>query len=278
MKKENNVIGVVVLYNPKENVINNIKSYNTYCSKLIIVDNSEEINQSIHNELSQLENVEIIILNDNKGIAYALNIGIKKAIKYNYKWLMTMDQDSRFNENLIEKYFETTTSCDLNYVAVIAPNFKFDRKKFFEYDGYKEKKYVMQSGCLINIDICKVIGEFKEEFFIDGVDYEYCLRARKNSYKVLECGNAVLEHNPAETRKFLFFKYGYCSPSRIYYQIRNLLWINKNYKLLKMKIIILYKLFKIIFLFDNKKGYLKMYKRGKKDFYNNKFGKLEEIE
>jgi len=276
MKSNLRILGIVVLYNFDNNVVNNIRTYSNYCEKIIAVDNSETKCQGSIDEIKKIKNLEYISLENNYGIAKALNVGMQYAIKEGYKWALTMDQDSRFSNDIIKVYFETLAQADLNKIAVIAPNYFFDRKDNKEYDGYKEIEYTMQSGNLINVDIYKKIGEFYDEFFIDGVDYEYCIRAKQNNYKVIECGKAILHHSPAITKKTFFgFKYGYCNSTRIYYQVRNLLWISKKYKSLKMKLIVGYKLFKILFLFDNKKEYLKMFKLGVVDFKKNRLGKLK---
>ena len=43
---------------------------------------------------------------------------------------------------------------------------------------------LMSSGMMIDLSKIKDIGFFKEEFFIDEVDLEFCYRAIKKGYKV----------------------------------------------------------------------------------------------
>ena len=43
---------------------------------------------------------------------------------------------------------------------------------------------------------------------------------------------------------------------------------------LKMILIVIYKLFKIVFLFDNKIEYLRMFRLGVKDYKKDRLGKL----
>ena len=275
MKNDIRILGIVVLYNFDDEVVNNIKTYCSYCDKIIAIDNSENKCENSVKKLKEIKNLEYLSLDRNYGIAKALNVGMQYAIKNEYKWALTMDQDSKFNYNIINEYFKTLKNSILDDVAVISPNYYFDRKKNKMYNGYRELQYTMQSGNLINVEIYKKIGEFKEEFFIDGVDYEYCIRANKEKYKVVECGKAILYHKPATTKKTFFgFKYGYCNSIRIYYQVRNLLWISKKYCNFKMILIVMYKLFKILFLFDDKSEYLKMFKLGVKDFKKDRLGKL----
>lgn len=270
----NEVLGIVVIYNPSHEVVDNIKSYSSFCKEVLVIDNSDKIDKDIIVKLKKISNLKYVSLNGNCGLAKALNVGCEYGIKNRYKWVLTMDQDSKFENNIIKTMFDGVTK--LKKVAIISPNYYFDRKRNFVYEGYKEKGYVMQSGNLLSLDVFRKTGKFKEEFFIDGVDYEYCFRLNQLGYSIYECGEAILHHNPGITKKFIFIKYGYCSPLRIYYQVRNLLWINKEYKSIKMLIILLYKLIKILFLFDHKKEFLIMYKKGIIDYKNNRFGKYGE--
>ena len=136
----------------------------------------------------------------------------------------------------------------------------------------------MQSANLMNIKIFMANGMFEEKLFIDCVDYDYCQKALNNGYKIIRCNEAKLIHEPGveKVKKILFYdyKYGWMNETRFYYQIRNLNYLYDKYHVLKFKIIKLYKILKVIFLFDNKKEYFKMLQKGNKDFKNNVYGKI----
>jgi rhamnosyltransferase len=57
-----------------------------------------------------------------------------------------------------------------------------------------ERKTVITSGSLLSVSAFDAIGPFREEFFIDGVDHEYCLRARAKGYRVLLALAPLLLH------------------------------------------------------------------------------------
>ena len=271
------VAGIVVLYNFNKKVVENIRTYTKYCEIVYAIDNSDKKNNLLE-ELNKIENLEYISLGENKGIAKALNVGIEKAKENGYKWALTMDQDSYFTENLLDKYEKIIKIKNTDKIAIISPTYKYDKKKLETFSGYKQVEYIMQSANLINIKIWEEIGKFKEEFFIDVVDYEYCLRCNKKEYKIIQSGEAVLEHSPAITKSKKILgkelKYGYCSKTRIYYQARNLLWTAKKYKSIKMYLILMIKWLKILLLFDKKKEFFKAYYKGIKDCKINKFGKV----
>ena len=93
------ICAVIVTYNPDVSVLQkNINSILKQISHCLIVDNgSKEYKLENIDESS----VKIISLKDNKGIAYALNVGLKYCSDNKYKLLLSMDQDTILCENSI---------------------------------------------------------------------------------------------------------------------------------------------------------------------------------
>ena len=88
----------VVLYNPDDTIFENILTYGNYVDKLIVIDNSLKKNNFLIDKLSEVFESKLIYINnnDNLGIATALNQACDKAIELKFKWILTMDQDSSF--------------------------------------------------------------------------------------------------------------------------------------------------------------------------------------
>ena len=104
------IAGVAVLYNPSENVPENINSYINQVAQLFIVDNSDKSSEVLKNISPGVEKPEYVFNNDNLGIAAALNIGIDRALKAGYTYLLTMDQDSYFEEGSLNKLISNLNS------------------------------------------------------------------------------------------------------------------------------------------------------------------------
>lgn len=272
------IAGVVVVFNPDDGVWRNIDSYARCVEKLYIVDNSEESNED---KCHQIENSCYLDLGGNKGLAVALNIGAKKAIDENYEWLLTMDQDSSFSNDIVEIYSDYIENNDTSKIAVLSPQYNTERNKPTTSTEVESIKWTMQSASLFNLSIYKKIGKFKEKYFIDCIDYEYCLRAIEHGYFNIRCNRAVLNHSPAINKSVNVFmtkiNYGYTSPTRIYYQVRNALDMWKGYHDPKSLGIICVKLWKIVLLFDHKSEYLKLFFRGIRDANKRQFGCYGEI-
>jgi rhamnosyltransferase len=104
-----------------------------------------------------------------------------------------------------------------------------------------------------------------EEFFIDFVDTEWCLRCRSKSIPIQVVPTAVMNHSIGETSINLGFMRGFVhSPERCYYEIRNcfLLFKKENVPFLLASKVILSVFVHHIVLFGfvkNKANYVKNY-------------------
>ena len=92
-------------------------------------------------------------------------------------------------------------------------------------DPWEEVESVITSGSLIPLAAHAAIGPFREEFFIDHVDREYCFRARAKGFRVIKTRKplmlhaigAVTHHNVLWMNKWTSNH----SPDRRYYIARN---------------------------------------------------------
>ncbi|WP_455631182.1 glycosyltransferase [Megamonas sp.] len=129
-----NLYGVVVIYNPENEVIKNIRTYLSYLKKLYVVDNSETMNESCIKNICRLsDKIEYKFLNCNMGIAYPINLVIKKLEKDD--WLLTMDQDSYFYRDSFLEYIKILPELKENVYA-ITPEIIY--KNIFDLNNIKK--------------------------------------------------------------------------------------------------------------------------------------------
>ena len=233
MKKE--IAGVVVIYNPSENVLQNIYSYLNQIDRLFIVDNSENKNESFVENLKNILQAEYIWNGKNIGIASALNIGVENATEKGYKYILTMDQDSEAPSNMVSILLNSFLM-EPN-IAIVAPILYHpigrNEQQLKEITN-KQVLTVWTSGNLVKLDIFKKVGGYKDDFFIDYVDHEFCLRLNSYGFKIYICSKTALKHNLGSTKeKNLFFRKVYPtnhSHIRLYYRARNRFYVKKVYQ------------------------------------------------
>lgn len=258
---------VVVLYNPSIAEIKNINTYKNKVDYTVIIDNSDIDHRGLVNSIINLsESIVYYSEKKNIGLAKGFNVGINILIENNCEWALLLDADSILGNDIFSVYENAIKYYESDHnVAVFSPVHIFERSKNKPYTGYKNIVWTMTSGCIYNCYIFKQLCGFFEPLFVDGLDMDYCYKLHDNGFKVIECGEAIIKHNPAETKSFLGFKYGIASPKRYFMQARQLLWCWKKYKRINVIFIYFYKWLKVIFLFPNKKEYINQMIKGTKE-------------
>jgi len=271
---------VVVIYNPDEYILDNISSYIDFVDKLYIVDNSEIKNVDIINKIKRLSSKCVYIDNNgNQGIGQALNIGAKFAIKNKANWLLTMDQDSKFEDNDLKIMLNWIKSNNIENIGIVSPMHSENEQathKFYE-------TITMTSGNILNLSILDKLDFFNEKLFIDSVDTEYCLRLKQQGFLIKRIYDVILNHNLGDIQIYKFLGFSVKSSNhnamRRYYMTRNRLYIYKEYydihpQFLKSDMRRAFIQFiKIILVEKDKLSKVKYTIKGIRDYYRGKFGK-----
>jgi rhamnosyltransferase len=255
------IAGVVVVYFPDYvKLVFNIDSYIDTLDQLFIVFNSPVSADAVDRLQSKCSKVQLIINNENIGIASALNQAALKALNLGYEWLLTMDQDSYFQSNA---FFESFGKSHDSNIAIYSPTpTKASETKTEHSDISEEILCAMTSGNMLNLNIWKTLGGFEEKLFIDDVDNEYCLRAVSNGFKIIEFKNIPLIHELGKDKEvtFLFKKLTVIThpPIRAYYIFRNSFYIFSKYKkvfpeYVKARKVMLFRSFINIILFSEER-------------------------
>ncbi|EKY29479.1 glycosyltransferase family 2 protein [Clostridium celatum] len=286
---------IIVSYNPDEGIERCFNSLINQVDKIYIVDNGSRNDKlNILNELKRNneKNVELLLNEENLGIATALNIGAKKAIEDGYKWILTMDQDSKAKDNMIDKMLEVYYSFDREKrenIMSIFPNFVDERIQSIEenskINSYEYVDAEITSGNLLRSDVFEKIGFFDDSLFIDLVDTDFCMRLNKNNIKMIKVRDAILYHSLGESQsvKSLFGKFNTSNHSalRRYYMTRNRFYTWEKYKdlnsftLNRDKLLFKKEFVKIILGEKDTVNKVKMIFKGYRDYKNGIRGKLK---
>lgn len=281
--------GLIVSYNPDENIIQSAKELINQVDKLVIVDNgsSDDSSLSYIDTLKTLNaNILFISNKNNLGIAAALNQGINLAIERKYEWLVTFDQDTLVPNNFISSLFSCyDTIQSQKNVAILCPvriNNISTQEDLLESSLYRYISSTMTSGSLMKISAIKDIGMFDEDLFIDWVDHDYCMRAKVAKYKIVQSISTPLFHVAGEIKQHLFFSKkvptSNHSALRRYYMSRNRAICYKRYLFVDTIFVIddfllaLREVIKIIFFEDDKLNKLSMTCIGIKDAFFSRTG------
>lgn len=252
----NKVVAVIVSYQDTEALEITTKAICQQVSRTVVVDNAS--GHKFDDALCRIEmipGVVIIRLEKNEGIAKALNIGVKEAKRFHAEWIITLDQDTVCESKLVEKLLCIATSN--NNVGIVAASTEYKNLP-------KDKSYptaVITSGNLVNKLVYDDVS-YNEKYFIDSVDFDFCLRTRKSGWKIIQSNRTFIKHRLGTSYNVNFsgFKFCYVShlPLRRYYIFRNHIFLIKDHFsdqpiFLIKKSINLFKALIYILLFDSKR-------------------------
>lgn len=232
------VYAIIVTYNPDVELLQRQNfSLKEQADGIIYVDNHSESTEFLTS--IKEENIHVIFNKENLGLAKAQNQGIKLACEQCSDFVILFDQDSvpplGFVSGLLKCFKEQNQS---EKVALVGPAIRdllkesTENKKGVLFKGMSihnvdvknatEVSYCIASGSLIPIKVLDDVGLMEECLFIDGLDVEWCLRAKSKGYRIYQTANTFLDHclGNGNTDRILSH-----SPRREYYIMRNSIWM-----------------------------------------------------
>ncbi len=241
--QKENICAVIVTYHPDNGIRERIERILMQVGAAVVVDNNSPAEkQSLLSKISSCNPGCYIINNiDNLGIATALNQGVKWAKEKGFHWVLLFDQDSVINEDMVESLAEVYDAYpDKARLAVIGSNYtdSYTKRQLQEVKQEEkclwfEKKTTITSGSLIPVSVFDRVGFFRDEFFIDHVDDDFCMKARNKGFKVILTVKEIMQHSlGASTMHRFLWKYRGTtnhSPLRRYYMTRNHFILVKEY-------------------------------------------------
>jgi rhamnosyltransferase len=223
------VMAVVVSYNGRETIRRTILALVGQVGHIHVIDNgSERDSIAILDSLEREHGISIQRLGKNRGVGYALNLGVAHAKAIGCTWLLTMDQDSIAHSRMISAY-QSAVMLDCDAVS-LSP--RISREAAVNESICVDIKSAITSGNLVHIGVFDKIGAYDEGFFIDCIDFDFSLRLRRAGYKLLRIENAEMQHQLGEPTKlptFIGKFYARHSALRRYYMTRNYLYLAERH-------------------------------------------------
>lgn len=288
MKK---IYSVTVTYNPDLNVLKNqITSLLGQVDKIIVIDNFST-NLSELKVLLKTFDVEFLELSINTGLSHAQNMGIKLAQKQKVTHLLLLDQDSILESDFVKNMYDVYQEFK---VGILGPVF-FDPTTRYQYKATNysgpfirqdavgevtDATYVIASGSFFSIDVFDKVGPMNEDLFVDYIDVDWSLRAKKMGYKVAMTNRASMSHTIGDSRVSILGRHiSVHTPFRRYFLVRNSFFmLRQSYVPLGYKVReITFNILRIVISLvtaEDKKSVFKMAFKGVVDGVKGNFGPL----
>jgi rhamnosyltransferase len=229
-ERNDEVAVVVVLYNPDAESLAHVRELAGVWRHVFAVSNGITDAQRV--ELAAIDGLSLIENPGNVGLARALNQGIELSLASTASFILLLDQDSRLPSGTIGLLVQGAKRLrDANVpVGCVAPRL-VDRKAPEASVGTPgEPLTVATSGSLLTREAVLAVGQMWDELFIDGIDHEWCFRARAKGFAVVLDREATLTHDMGEggVRIGNRFRPIHRSPFRHYHIVRNTLWLQSR--------------------------------------------------
>jgi rhamnosyltransferase len=196
------VCAVFVTYFPDVGFVERLRQLVPQVAKVVIIDNTSAKSSALDMKrlVDEFPQVAVVENRANKGIAAALNQGLDFAASEGYEWILTLDQDTRCHPEMVPTLLRVSETCQPKPLVIGSNYFDPQANKTKVPNGhqdgdYLEQKTVITSGSLIDVRMARSIGGFREDFFIDQVDHEFCLRARAHGHVIVISRKPVMTHS-----------------------------------------------------------------------------------
>lgn len=237
------VVGVVAAHAPGAGISQTLAALAEQCDRVIVVEDGTD---SLDPADPPVMGVEIIRLPENRGIAAALNRGIREAlIADDDALVLTMDQDSVLSDGYVDRArseLAAARSAGIRVGAVGAESHNGQSMKLMKTSirGHRLLFDPMQSGTLYPSTTFRTMGLLEEELVIDAVDMEFNLRMLAAGLAQVAIPGGELHHELGETRPLTLLGWNpklrgrplrihYHSPYRTYFIVRNNITLWRRY-------------------------------------------------
>ena len=236
-KRRGQVLAVMSVYRPSEEAVSNAARAVSQADRVIVIDDGS--GTAFRERLDDIRAVgaQVLSLDANRGIAAALNEGIRALAPGAGDVIVTLDQDSRLPDGFVSTLLKTLSDAETSGlpVAIVAPeSFAGVSQKGVRLPGgFDEALRPIQSGMLVTAAALEDLGLLDEGLFIDLVDVEYYLRAVQGAWVSVAARGLDLPHELGRHQSMSIMgrriSTTLSTPFRYYYRTRNRVIITRRY-------------------------------------------------
>lgn len=217
---------VVTAYHPDERLAAVVEAALRSCASVIVADNTPGAAPSLADGLDD-PRVRVLRSGRNRGLAAALNLGLEQ-VPADAEAVLFLDQDSVLPPELVAGLRAHLAD---EAVGVIGPT-PVDAETGARYErlaqrhsALDDRPSIITSGMLVRRSCFEQVPGFREEFFVDCVDTDFCLRVRRAGRRVVRDADLVLPHSIGSGRDH---RLGPATVRVLHYPAWRHYWIARN--------------------------------------------------
>jgi rhamnosyltransferase len=198
------IAAIATAFHPDQRLDAVVAAASATCSEVVVIDNTPAEDPSRADTLTALPGVTVVRSGRNAGLAGALNEGVRR-LPPEVHAVLLLDQDSVLPADMVAGLAARLADPQ---VGIVAPT-PWDATHHRAFDAAPpsgaaspaDRDAVITSGMLVRRQVLDDVGEFREEFFVDHVDSDFCLRARRAGWRIVQDPALRLPHSLGEVRQ-----------------------------------------------------------------------------
>ena len=227
------VPAAIVLFKPEADILRRLLVALDTNGRRIFLYLNGGVEPEVKTQISRLANANVIYNPENVGLGTGLNILAATAVAEGFSHLQFFDQDSTPTPELPAELMARFVKADAEgmRLAIIGPLLTTPAGENFCENRYSWRNrevgtadFAPTSGSIISLAAWRQVGPFRDDYFIGGIDVEWCFRAWHHGFATLISTSTPMVHrwgtDVARSRRWLP-QIARQSETRNYFYIRN---------------------------------------------------------
>ena len=171
----------LVLYHPEKSLLKRVDQMLELGFRVYVFDNSP-FDANYSRAIQSRKEIVYLTAGKNVGIGYSLSTLCATAYAHGYQRLLFLDQDTGISNQTLE------------FIGAFSRSLPLDSQRQYAllvFSGdhaadhtLQEARFAISSGSLFSLPVLEQVGWHNEKYFVDCVDYELCLRARRGGFRI----------------------------------------------------------------------------------------------
>ena len=219
------ITAIATAYHPDARLLAVVEAASAACTEVLVVDNTPGGSELLADALP--ERVRVLRPDGNLGLAGALNMGLRE-VSAGSDAVLLLDQDSVLSEEMVGRL--AAHLADPTVGAAAPAPWDATRESYIDprtalRADVADRDAVITSGMVVRRSLLDELGGFREDFFVDCVDQDFCLRLRRTGLRIVQDKTIKLPHSLGEVREHRFLtghvRVTHHPKWRLYWVIRN---------------------------------------------------------
>jgi rhamnosyltransferase len=193
-----------VLYRPRNAEIEPLVHALALTSLALFAVRNSDIDSATQATMDRLDAVTWLGNGENVGLGAALNYAMMSARERGYSHVLLLDQDTVPAPETVKALWAMVRASRSSMAALgptLLPPFDagykpvwYSHRRPSTLNRSQAVNFLPTSGSLVSIEAWEAVGPFREDFFIDGIDVEWCYRAWSKGFEIGLATDLTMAH------------------------------------------------------------------------------------